>query len=248
MESVSAVRRLMHGLITCDKKFVYIIQGNCLTWNNSTSRAEVNSCLFSTLWDFKHICVDNMTLYHVSINISGDILNHVTCGGYNRKGAQCRQCINGYGPALFSDGVSCADCSKHKHLWILNLLLQLLIVTLMYIIFIPLQISAASSPHNIIIMYIQLTAMTLKLDGALHLKLVCLTGETFTKILITILDIWNLEFFRMIIPPLCINASFKAINTLLFDYIIAVYPLIFTAFIYLCIEAQQNHSVSQFSH
>ena len=59
------------GLITCDKKFVYIIQGNCLTWNNSTSRADVNSCLFSTLWDPKHICVNNMTLCHISINISG---------------------------------------------------------------------------------------------------------------------------------------------------------------------------------
>ena len=230
------------GIIACDKKFVYIIQGNCLTWNNSTNSAELHPCLFSTLWHFKHICMYNVTSYRVSMNISGDTLNYVTCGGYNRKGAQCRQCVDGYGPAPFSDGVSCADCFKHKHLWVLNLLFQLLMVTLMYIIFIPLQISAASSPHNIIIMYIQLTAMTLKLDGALHLKLVCIIGGTFTNIVITILDIWNLDFFRMLIPPLCISASFKAINTLLFDYIIAVYPLIFSALIYLCIELHDRNN------
>ena len=98
-------------------------------------------------------------------------------------------------------------------------------VTLMYIIFIPLQISAVASPHHIIIMYTQLISMTLKLSGILHIKVTCLIGETFTKILITLLDIWNLDFFRLIIPPLCINASFKAINTLVLDYIVAIYPL-----------------------
>ena len=231
-----------NGIVSCDKNFVYIVQGNCLTWNNSTSSAEVHSCLFSTLWNFEHICGNNNTSYRVSMNISGDMLNYVTCGGYNRKGTQCRQCIDGYGPAAYSDGVSCADCSKHKHLWILNLLFQLLMVTLMYIMLIPLQISAASSPYNIIIMYVQLSAITLKLDGALHVKMFCLIGKRFTNLLITILDIWNLDFFHLIIPPLCISTSFKAINTLLLDYIIAVHPLIFSAFIYLCIELHDRNN------
>ena len=231
-----------NGIVSCGKNFVYIIRGNCLTWNNSTSKAELHSCLFSSLWDFKHICIKNVSSYRVSMNISGESLNHVTCGGYNRQGAQCRECKDSYGPAAFSDGVSCADCSNYKHLWILNLLFQLLMVTLMYIIFILIQISAAASPHNIIIMYIQLTAMTLKLDAALHIKLFCMIGEAFTNILITVLDIWNLDFFRLIIPPLCIGASFKAINILLLDYVIAIYPLIFSAFIYLCIEFHDRNS------
>ena len=230
-----------NGYVSCDKKFVYIIQGNCLTWNSLTGSAELHQCLFSTLWDLKHIC-SNISSYWVSSNISGESLNQITCGGYNRKGAQCSQCIDGYGPAAFSDGVSCADCSKHKHLWILNLLFQLLMVTLMYIIFIPLQISAVASPHNIIIMYIQLTAVTLKLYGTLHIKVTCLIGETFTKILITVLDIWNLDFFRLIIPPLCINASFNAINTLILEYITAIYPLAFSAAIYICIDLYDRNN------
>ena len=223
-------------IVSCNKNFVYIGQGNCLTWNNLTGSAEVHPCLFGTLWDFKRVCRNNASSYRVSMNISGESLNHITCGGYNRKGAQCRDCIDGHGPAAFSDGVSCADCSKHRHLWILNLLFQLTMVTLMYIIFIAIPISAVASPHNIIIVYIQLTAMTLKFYGTLHIKVACLIGETFTKILITILDVWNLDFFRLIIPPLCINVSFKAINTLLLDYIIAIYPLAFSAVIYICIE------------
>ena len=115
-------------------------------------------------------------------------------------------------------------------------------VTFMCLLFIALQISAAASPHNIIMVYAQLTATALKFNGDLHMNLNCLFGEIFTKILITILDVWNLEFFRLIIPPLCIGTSFKAINTLLFDYMIAIYPLIFTAFIYFCIELYDRNN------
>ncbi len=101
--------------VSCDKNFVYIIEGTCLTWNNSTNRAELHSCLFSSLWDNKCIQCRNNNLpsYRVSVNTSGESLNTITCGGYNRQGAQCRQCLDHYGPAIFSDGVSCADCSKH---------------------------------------------------------------------------------------------------------------------------------------
>ena len=232
--------------VSWNKNYVSIIEGICLTWNNSTNRAELHSCLFSSLWDNKRIQCQNNNIpsYRVSVNTSGESLNKITCGGtgYNRQGAQCGQCLDHYGPAIFSDGVSCADCFKHKHIWILNLILQLLMVTFMCLLFIALQISAAASPYNIIMVYAQLTATALKFNGDLHINLNCLFGETFTKILITILDVWNLEFFRLINPPLCIGTSFKAINTLLFDYMIAIYPLIFSAFIYFCIELYDRNN------
>ena len=235
-----------NGIVKCDKDFVYVHQGNCLTWNNSTNRAEIHPCLVSSLWDIKHIqCANDnryTPLYHISINISGESLNKVTCGGYNRKGAQCKQCLDHYGPAIFSDGASCADCSKHRNIWMLYLCLQLLMVTFLYLMLIPLQISAAASPHNIIMVYAQLTATALKFNGYLHVKLICLFGETFTKIFVTILDVWKLDFFRIIIPPVCISTSFKTINTLLFDYVVAIYPLIFSIFIYLCIELHDRNN------
>ena len=47
-----------------------------------------------------------------------------------RKVTQCSQCIDG--PALFSDdNIICTDCSKHRHLWVLILLFQLIMVSLM---------------------------------------------------------------------------------------------------------------------
>ena len=37
------------------------------------------------------------TIHHISVNISGEELNSFTCKAFNRKGTQCRQCIDGYG-------------------------------------------------------------------------------------------------------------------------------------------------------
>ena len=70
----------------------------------------------------------------------------------------------------------------------MNLLFQLAMVTLMYLILIPLQINGTSSPFNIIITYAQLTAIGLK---ALHSTVVCYIGQTYTDIvfLLGILDL-----------------------------------------------------------
>ena len=56
---------------------------------------------------------------------------------------------------MFSDSVTCADCSKHKHLWILYLMFQLTMVTIMCLVFMIFQIKGTSSPLNIIIAFIQ---------------------------------------------------------------------------------------------
>ena len=97
----------LKGVVNCDKQFVYVARGNCMTWNNSTNYAVVHTCPFSTEWDDGACDVRYKNTYRIPINISGSKLDDITCKGYKRRGAQCRQCIDGYGPAAFSDGVSC---------------------------------------------------------------------------------------------------------------------------------------------
>ena len=224
-----------HGIVNCDEQFLYLLQGRCMTWNNATNRAEIYRCLFTKLSNYSCEMHNN---YHVSTAIFGEKLNHFTCGDYNRQGRCCRQCVDGYGPALFSDNATCADCSKYRHLWILNLMFQLFMVTILCLLLMLFQIKGTSSPLNVIITYAQIAAMGLKLDGNLCARLVCYCniGQTFTTIIITSLGVFNLDFFHRMIPPLCVSPSFKSVNILLFDYVIASYPLFLTIFIYLCIE------------
>ena len=204
-----------------------------MTWNNATNSAEVYRCLFTKRSDNK--CAIH-GVYRISTNVFGENLNRFTCGDYNRQGRYCRQCVDGYGPALFSDDATCADCSKHGQLWILNLMFQLFMVTILCLLLMLFQIKGTSSPLNVIITYAQIAAMGLKLDGNLRARLVCYIGRTFTSIVLTSLGVFNLDFFHRVIPPLCISPSFKSIDVLLFDYVIASYPLFLTILIYLCIE------------
>ena len=205
-----------------------------MTWNNSTSTEELRRCLLTDK-SSNNTCVRHTTpnTNRISAEISIHKLNHLTCDRYNRQGKQCAHCIDGYGPAVFSDGPQCANCSKHKNLWIVYLLLQLSMVTLMYIAFILFQIRGISSPFYILITYIQLGVLGYKLSGVLHTKLTCNLGNTFTKMLISVLSTLNMDFFREFLPPMCISKSLKAIHMLLFDYFVAIYPLFLTILIFL---------------
>ena len=227
-------------IVNCDKQFIYIKQGTCLTWNNATSSAEAHRCLFTIWSDYTCVMHDS---YRIPATAHGEKLNYLTCSDYNRQGRYCRKCVDGYGPALFSDVATCADCSKHRHLWILNLMFQLFMVTILCLLLVLFQIKGASSPFNVIITYAQLAVLVLKVAGNVHARLVCYIGRTFTNIVLTSLGVFNLDFFHAVIPPLCISPLFKSINVLLFDYVIASYPLFLTMLIYLCIEVYNRQHI-----
>ena len=223
----------VQGLIMCDKQYLDISYSHCLTWNNATQDVEISRCLY--LHQETNLCTDYL-LYRLSSNVTGPELNDITCKPYNRQGAQCRHCIDGYGPAAFSDGVTCANCSRHKYFWLVNLLLQLIMVTLLYLVLILAQIKGTSSPFNIIITNCQLGINAIMLGSILHNTLTCTINTKLTKAALTLIGVLNLDFFRSIIPPLCISPSLKSIHVLMFDYIVAAYPIIFTIVIYVAIE------------
>ena len=229
----------LNGIVHCDETFLYIKFGYCMTWNNSTGEEELSRCLTTD----KNTCMEHTIPItdRISAKIPGEELNHITCDQYNRQGKQCAHCIDGFGPAAFSDGPECADCSKHRNLWMIYLLLQVSMVTLMYIIFILLQIRGTSSPLNIIITYVQLGVLGYKLSGVLHINLACHLGHTFTKILVSVVSILNMDFFREFLPPMCISKSLKAIHMLFFDFLIAIYPLVLTIVIFIAFDLYDRH-------
>ena len=204
--------------------------GNCMTWDNVSQKAVLHRCPLS----------GKQTCYHYELygaikiptNISGVELNNITCKIYNRQGIHCEHCRNGYGPAPFSDGFTCADCSKHRHLWILNLLFQLSMVTIMYLFIVLFQIKGTSSPLNVIITYSQLCVCPFTVSAGMHVRMNCFLGPTLTIVGMTIIGVTNLDFFRFVIPPMCISTSLKSINVHILDYIIAFYPIVLTFIIY----------------
>lgn len=213
-------------------KSLEVKNSQCMTWNAETQSAEVSYCLFIRCRKYRHTTGS----YKLPTNISGSELNNRTCMGYYfREGLRCQKCLDGYGPAVFYDGVTCANCSEHRYMWILNLLFQLTCVAFTYITVILLQFKGTSCPLNITITYSQLSVNILMISSRLQNKLVCRFGEKFAIFIFTVFGVFNLDFFRYVIPPLCVTTSASPVDVLLFDYVIAISPFVFTVLCYWCV-------------
>ena len=220
------------GVSGCLKDSIYMESGHCLTWNNATNQEQVSRCLLEYPCKF----YSKYDTYEIPANILRPNLNRLTCGAYNRLGLQCSKCIDGYGPAAFSDGITCADCSKNKYLWILVFLFQLAMVTLMYVVVVFLGINGAASPLNIIITYSQLCVNAFTVGTGIRISLTCSVGRKTVTVLVALMGVWNLDFLRYVIPPACVSTAIKTIDVILFDYVVAVFPLFLTALLFMLIE------------
>ena len=98
----------------CDKDSLLVRDIFCLTWDNERNSARASYCLFTPIEIGSHGC--RVAYYSVSTNLSGTQLNKWMCGKVNRLGTQCKECISGYGPAVYSDGITCADCSQYRYM------------------------------------------------------------------------------------------------------------------------------------
>ena len=213
--------------------------GHCMTWDNVSQRAVLLSCSLSR----KMTCPQYGSFASIKIptNISGAELNDITCKIYNRQGTRCEHCRSGYGPAPFSDGFTCADCSKHRHLWIVNFLFQLSMVTVMYLCVVLFQIKGTSSPLNIIITYSQLCVCPISVSAGVHFRMNCYLGPTLTTVVMTIIGLTNLDFLHLVLPPICISTTLKSIDIHILEYIIAFYPIVLTLVIYICTELHDRN-------
>ena len=111
----------------------------------------------------------------------------------------------------------------------------------MYLAVILLQIKGTSSPFNILITNCQLGINAIMIGSGLYARIICFTNRQFTTFLLTLVGVLNLDFFHFVIPPLCISTSLKSITVLLFDYVIAVYPIVLTVFIYVFIDLHDRN-------
>ena len=73
-------------------------------------------------------------------------LNDYMCGPMNRKGILCSECIDGYGPSVTSPKFRCSDCSNAWYGIPLYLLLEIVPVTIFYLIAIIFQLNVTSAP------------------------------------------------------------------------------------------------------
>ena len=218
---------------------VCLLTCHCMSYSEKFNTIVIGEC--------PYLCT---SYYYNQIPDSRDKLNTI-CSSIiqqNRTGQLCSKCIKGYAPSAYSYGIQCADCANYHYNWIKYLLIAYLPVTALYFIVIVFKLNATSPLMNACIFACQMISSSPFMNlasGYVH------TQTDFSSILglnmMTFLyGIWNLDFFRLAFPPLCLHPSISTHQVISLDYIIALYPILLIFITYVLFKLHDWSTVAQF--
>ena len=129
-------------------------------------------------------------------------------------------------------------CKLHRQqLWLDAVhLTEFIPATVFYFVVLTLWIRITSAPMNCFVMLSQIMVALMIQDSGIHGIMMSELGTTSQDVLITGYGFWNLDFFRLLIPPFCVSQGLKNIHVLVLQYVSAFYPLLLIAFTYACVE------------
>ena len=217
-----------------DEGRVDVQTGICMTYDYSTDSVLAGYCPYGYS--------SNMT-NRVYSSLPGDPtqLNEATCGPYKREGLLCGQCIKGFGPAVYSYDLRCANCTDIStgYAIILYLLLEFLPITAFFFVIVIFHFNITSGPMLGYVMFCQGWTFAVQcnmyildsIQSQLPLPLVI-----FARISMVLADIWNLHFFKFVLPSFCLSDRLTGIHVHLLSLFAAVYPVLLMATAYIAIQ------------
>ena len=161
-----------------------------------------------------------------------------TCGYLNRQGRLCGECKEHHHVSAYSYDMKCHNCTSS--LWssvVQYVCIAYLPLTVFLCMVVLLRISVTSPSMNALVFFCQMLALPVSLRYLLQLTR---NNNTIIaiKILATLYGIWNLDFFRSVVPPICLPLNIMQIIAL--DYLVAVYPLVLLVCFYVLVTAHDR--------
>ena len=169
-----------------------------------------------------------------------DMLDEVMCGPFNRKGFLCGECIDGYGPAVYSLDYKCANCSTlfSRYFSIpLYLLLELTPITFFFIFLIFFNINITSGPLLGYIVFCQVIACFTNASPGL-VTYILSDVSPFLQLLfqasLSLCQFWSMHwFFISLVPPFCLSEKLTGIHIQLLPLLTATYPVVLVIITYI---------------
>ena len=180
------------------------------------------------------------------IELPGNVteLNDYMCATMKRRGIVCSECLEGFSPAITSFGFQCSNCTNAWYGVPLFLLLEFVPSTIFFLIVVTFGISVTSAPMTSFILYAQLAAHLFTVFTVLTAVIENEYGSGmiyFVKVITSLYGIWNLDFFRYLVPPFCISPQLKQFHIFVLYYISAFYPLCLIGVTWTCIELHSRN-------
>ena len=225
----------LRGIVKCeDGRGAYALTNCfCMTTTESPDFFIVGPCLYTCLLS------RNMS-YDLSAKANVKNLSSKTCKPLNRADTMCGKCIDeDHGLPAYSYNLSCVNCTDYKYNWLKYIAVAYGPLTVFFCVIIVFRISVTS---GLMVGYVTVSQMitTVGLATQIFYMTQQNTLRFFTKLGLTLMSIWNLDFFRSLYPPFCLHPHLSALQVLSLDYIIAVYPMILVLLTYLFVKLHDH--------
>ena len=205
--------------------------GYCLTLHSNNTGYNISACPYLIEPYPNHLKTVDHYYYVLPSNISK--INSSVCEILNRKGPLCQSCIPKHGPSVFTFDLKCQKC--HWYGLPLYLLLELVPITIFFLLVVTLHINIAVPPLTAFVMFYQAVANVVPSDPLIY-NYAAGTCMPLLKAGLFFSGIWSLDFFRSFIPPFCVSDKLKNIDVYMLAYLSGLYPLLLVVIAYTLIE------------
>lgn len=221
--------------------------GSCITHesinNGSVTRIAAGLCPYrfhNASW-----CSSPLQGYYkVPSDISLLELTNRTCSPFNREGLLCSRCRPGYGPAVYAYSLECVKCDNTYTGWVKYFALVSFFNTAFFLFVIIFNIRATSPPFTAYVLFCQTFSILERIYVPMTTKMVAYTQFSFLLHTVRLLSgVWNLDFFRQLIPPFCVSSNLNNLQALSLEYVHVVYPLMLITLTYIGIELHSNNKL-----
>ena len=215
---------------------VGVLRSFCLTSNEDGSNTSVVGKCLAALRHGETLLSPVGIYDKVLPNISEQ--DQQTCGYLNRQGQLCGKCKHNYFVSAYSYDLKCHNCTST--LWsgvVKYLCVAYLPLTVFLCVVIVFRISVTSPAMNAPVLLCQIASLPFAEQYMLQ-YFYYVKALYYIKFLATVYGIWSLDFFRLVIPPICLPLNTMHIIAL--DYLVAVYPLFLLACIYVLLTAHDR--------
>ena len=215
-------------LVQCTEDLnVSVLMGNCMTYDAEAEMAYLAACPF--------VPQQKYDIYSpVPRNVSK--LNDFVCSPYNRQGIICSECKHGYGPSVYTHNLKCYKCYGLYSGWALYLFFELFPITVLFAIMSIFHIRLTSSGANCLLFNVQMMVAILSYGAHIGVFPFGSTSMILYKILLSLYGIFNLDFFRQVIPPFCVDEHINGLHVVALQYLAVLYLLLLTLSVFLLLE------------
>ena len=223
--------------IACDDKLQSsaVLDCYCVTYDIESGSTYLGLCFYN--------CDNHKktgSVYQPLPTSAEMLINGSVCTDFNRAGLLCGNCQDGYRPFVLSYNLSCVKCPNGNQNWWKFIFAGFGPLTFFYFFVVLFSINVTSSHLHGVVWFSQMLSIpTLARSIMLAGHRGNLNLLKIPRILGPFYSIWNLDFFRTVIPDICLNVT--TLQALALDYLVALYPFLLILFSHMIIKLYDSH-------